>query len=285
MKYKLELWKYEPLEYEEAEAHLNQMASKGWALRDITSVWLEFACYEKQPDAGRYRYAVEVLSDQNEDEDDLEVMCRDAGWEKVLQRRNGVWFFRTKSPAARSLFSDRQSRYTSAYENYLDSSHYAGIMFCLILLVLVMAKGLWTLWQNPEEARSLTGFVIYCFAAAVLFGSELANYLWLKRVKKMEAHQMPPSRPKWLRHISAGRNYLLLLLILTGLVGGFCYGIKAEEPFRTIYMTSAVLCLPVEAVGVYIRLIWQKKVIGWSFLLMGNILFIAALQGLIRYLI
>ena len=56
MKHKLEIWKYTAYEYEEATAHLNDMAAKGWTLQDIATVWLPVACYEKDEAAASYRF-------------------------------------------------------------------------------------------------------------------------------------------------------------------------------------------------------------------------------------
>lgn len=83
MKHRLEFWKYTIFEYEEATEHLNEMAARGWALREITLAWMPVACYEKDDGADGYTYTVEVMTEL--EDEDLLVLCQDAGWERILQ--------------------------------------------------------------------------------------------------------------------------------------------------------------------------------------------------------
>lgn len=87
MKHRLEFWKYTIFEYEEATEHLNEMAARGWALREITLAWMPVACYEKDDGADGYTYTAEVMTEL--EDEDLLVLCQDAGWERILQLRNG----------------------------------------------------------------------------------------------------------------------------------------------------------------------------------------------------
>lgn len=66
MKYKVKLWTYDILDYEEAETQLNKMAESGYELTRISMEWIPLALYEKTKDASKKRYEVEPSQDMDQ---------------------------------------------------------------------------------------------------------------------------------------------------------------------------------------------------------------------------
>ncbi len=273
MKYKLELWKYTPYEYEEATAHLNDMAAKGWALQDIATVWLPLACYEKSEDAVSYRYTMEIVSEV--EDEDMCILCQDAGWERVLQRPDAAWVFRTRQKDAKPLFADSAQRREAAWENYRNSSRPA-VMLGTSLLCLGILAALFYLGRYEGISSWLTKSMYWMFAAlfVCVVSSELANYLWLRNCTE-NRQSLRAERPEWLRKFSLATNYIAVLVLLAFLV---IKGIEVAMAGNTIGVIWIALCPVLFLSGAYIKLALQCSAPGWIVMIAGVMAFFTDLS-------
>jgi len=273
MKYKLEIWRYAAYEYEEATAHLNDMAAKGWALQEIATVWLPMACYEKSEAAPSYRYTAEIVS-ETEDED-MDILCRDAGWERVLRSADSTWIFRTRDENAKPLFADSAQRREAAWENYRNSGRpILTLSICLLFIgffaaMIYMGRDL----ENPSwYIKSMywtAGLVVGPFIV-----SELANYLWLKKTGENSA-TLSGGRPKWLRQFSKVLTYIAILAVLAILV---MKGAEAAMAGNTVGVVWIALCPVLFLTGAYIKLALQLSFPGWIVMFAGVMAFFTDLS-------
>lgn len=116
--YKLKYWIYGDYDCEEMESQLNHMAAKGYKLRSIClsqSLFpIGWACFEKTETAKRYRYAADVVTE--EDKKDYLQLCKDAGWEEAAWSGDNVCIFRTDRPNAEPIYTDSASRFSKMAE-------------------------------------------------------------------------------------------------------------------------------------------------------------------------
>ena len=273
MKHKLEIWKYTAYEYEEATAHLNDMAAKGWTLQDIATVWLPVACYEKDEAAASYRYTAEIVS-ETEDED-MDILCRDAGWERVLRSVDSTWIFRTRDENAKPLFADSAQRRETAWENYRNSSRPGMSLFGYILCIGVLAVMFYMVrdMENPTwHLKSMCYAFIALLACAI--PSSLANYLWLK--KSGENSGFPEAgRPGWLRRLSLAVNCIAILALLGILAAK---GIEAAMTGNTIGVIWIALCPVLFLTGAYMKLALGWNIPGWIVMFAGVMAFFTDLS-------
>ena len=274
MKHKLEIWKYTIFEYEEVTAHLNEMASQGWVLREITFAWMPVACYEKDDEAASYIYTAEIMTEL--EDEDLLVLCQDAGWERILQLRNGMWIFRTKGKEARRLFCDTEERREAAWENYRNNSQGALTVVLLLLVGGILFAG----WASGALDISwyMKSIAWLLFAImAIMLPAEIGNRLWLRKGRFRKAGCFEGGRPKWLRRLSEmgyyGANLALVALLILKIL-------QCGMAGSTIGVMWCVMSPLVFTAGVWIRLIWRKTVLGLGVMFLGAMVFFTDLSFL-----
>lgn len=272
MKHKLEYWKYTPFEYEEATDHLNEMAAKGWALQDITTIFLTVACYEKSETAASYRYTAEVVSELEDEE--LCLLCRDAGWERVLQLEDGLWIFRTKDRAAKPLFGDGSQRREAAWENLYNNS--AKPFYMLFAALICFAIGMVLLvgsWNNSHKPwHSITMVYLMVTFGLIIMPIEIANLLWLKRGSLGRKTFVTGAKPGWLRKLAAAEGYLILFYMI-GVI--LIRVIEYAAAGNWIGALSMALCPAAFLTGALIYLIGKQKMAGRCLMILAAVIFIA----------
>lgn len=262
-------------EYEEATVHLNEMAARGWALREITLAWMPVACYEKDDGADGYTYTAEVMTEL--EDEDLLVLCQDAGWERILQLRNGMWIFRTKEKAARRLFFDTEARREAAWENYRSNSQGALTVVCLLLIGGILF-GIWWARRGLEISWYMKSlFWGFLAVMALMVPAEIGNRLWMRKGSFSKAGCFEGGRPKWLRRLSEleyyGGNFAIAAILILKIL-------QCATAGSTIGVIWCVMSPLVFMAGAWIRLIWRKTVLGWGVMCLGVMAFFMDLSVL-----
>ena len=119
MKYKIEPWKYSPLNTAGWEKKLNERARQGWQFRAKSSIPPQFAFFERSENRGK-QYTVDIYRSKSlgyEYEEDLAGFIdfyRQLGWKLVYKERDGYYIFEsdegTDAPPAYQSEEERRNQ-------------------------------------------------------------------------------------------------------------------------------------------------------------------------------
>lgn len=217
MKYKLEFWKYDIFEYEEAENHLNQMAKDGYELYKVTTNYVALAIYRKIDKPSNKVYAVEIMPAKD---DDLMQLCEDSGWKQTASLWKVQQIFESRVNGAKHpLYTDRETKYQNAMEVIKHSDTFQLTIFSSIILTFLIYYILKNIHGLPWYMVSFIYFI--CGAFAVLIGDMIGKCLYQRHLLKMSGKGIGGTKPILLRISGRLTFYLgnlgvlaMLLLVL-----------------------------------------------------------------------
>lgn len=262
MKYKVRLWSYDILDYEEAETELNRMAGEGYELIRISMEWIPLALYQKTSQAVEKRYEVEPSWDQDEC---YIQMCQDAGWTKLFDLKTHLSIFVTTNKKAKPLYSDQKSRYQHAAETMQSGCRFdftlMGYIFAMIVCYLGFA---WV--RDDRESRC---FVITAASLLTVFmiSYSVKYYYTLKYARAMSANPGYP-KPGWLKWLNQVSRLAVIIVPYLGMMALWLYKFIITSPDITGIMLT--LAAPVLFIcGYLIRAFTKQRKPGFCIMLIG----------------
>lgn len=255
MKYKLEIWKYDIFDADEAEKHLNRAAGTGWELVNISQQFFPLALYRRNPYADEKLYSVKLVG---KDEADYFQLCKDAGWE-LKQQVGKTCVFYTADKDTKPLYSDLESE----YQNILESGRGCGFYMYGIgtALVFLLLFGMFWLLRGEIEAWD---FVIVAIAGSIalliLAINYYANYFYFQRALGKLAHGMDTKKPRWLKVVNGLSRYCLLFFLAV-LISVYLYK-YIWYSFSLLGIVLTVLAPVVFLAGYLIRNLSGRQTLG-----------------------
>lgn len=276
MKYKIEYWKYDIFDFDEAEQHLNQMAEKGWQLSGLTLEWMPLACYRNCSTETPKKYAI-AFTESDEEDERLIQLYHDAGWklEQELNRYRQC-IFSTEEQDLPPLYTDKKSKTESALQSIKDSTNF---VMRLILWVLLLIATIWIYKQ--EELYSVRLLVLLIMVPGLLdFFVVVSNYHYIK--KGAQSLVDSGGRPAWIKAFNRFYSIIGLILVASMLTLFIVVG-WTRQVFYLIYFSgfSSIFFL----LGSAIRVIGKKKGWGIAVMFVGVFLFYFALSRTMDLLI
>ena len=127
--YKIEIWRYDSAQCEEAERHLQDMAKKGYEFTGVKSYMWPFVVYKKHDRPVNKKYSVSMLPG---DDEALIELCRESGWEILGDSIFGMTVFAADNPDAKPLFTDEETRLEMWQEMFKDEKRDKGWVLLLL---------------------------------------------------------------------------------------------------------------------------------------------------------
>lgn len=184
--YKNKLYMYPWYDYQGIEGELTRMAAKGWQLDSITgSIWFYKRAEpaEKRFEAIFCKNARPHRSEPTEEQQELEALCEEAGWEKVGQWKKMVIFSNADKDAA-PLETDQYAKFESVRRS--SKRMLIGEIITLISLVVMMPLVVKiSMINNPYYGKlNIIYYGIVGLLALVIVTTEIGGYFkWLKRTR------------------------------------------------------------------------------------------------------
>ena len=160
--YKIEIWRYDSAQCEEAEKHLQDMAGKGYEFTGVKSYMWPFVVYKKHGRPVNKKYSVSMLPG---DDEALTALCRDSGWELLGDSIFGMSVFAADDPDAKPLFTDEETRLEMWREMFKDEKRDKGFV-----LLLLAAGAVW-LWYEFVRNQEIPWEFIIPMALLLLIGA------------------------------------------------------------------------------------------------------------------
>jgi len=158
--YKLEIWKYDSAQCQEAEKHLYEMAEKGYEFTGVKRHMWPLVVYKKQDEPIRKKYSVAVMPGEDAA---LIELCKESGWEMLGHDNLGMTVMASDNPDARPIFTDEETRLEMWKEMF--EKHKTNQMWGYII---VGALYVWLLSESVKVIERLQDFTFTAVAVLML---------------------------------------------------------------------------------------------------------------------
>ncbi len=252
MNWKVEHWGYSELEAAELEQHLNDMAERGYVLRwanssgihNMADCWARF----DRTDTHK-KYAVDVLSEENEGYEDYILLCHDAGWKKKAHLYNGLCIFEAEKGAERPLYVDDEARFEQL-ASYANQEYGASSPFALASVIAAILAGLILLFRLAMKFPSSELFFVLLLILALNSLRYLGNLLYISRLERMSREERNYEKPRILciLNLLAGKSLTLYCL---GVFIAMTWCTWGDLPWGFFALLAAFCASPMVICGVF----------------------------------
>lgn len=186
----------DPYDYHRLQEKLTRFAAEGWHLEKISNLMMKFRRGEPKQVRYEITYAAAASaynSQPTEEEQDLAVLCAEAGWELAAAYAQ-LQIYRNEDPNAPPLETDEVEKYQNIRRNIMKHQIPQQLMMIALFAAQFLLHGS-SLLQKPASILSSSMMVLVlagCVGIVIEYSILLAGgLLWLRKAGRAVEEGLP----------------------------------------------------------------------------------------------